>query len=74
MSAPQQQQDQSEFMKSIKNFIATKDDPNSLLSNARNLSKENANEIDKQLETFETDMKKVEQGKMSYAEMRALYG
>jgi hypothetical protein len=55
-------------------FVASKDDPNSLLSTARNISPNNASEIDKQLQTFTSDMQKLEQGKMSYSEMRALYG
>jgi phage shock protein A len=64
----------SQFMKSINEFVNSKNDPNSILSKAMNSSPHHANEIKKQLQTFTEDMKNLEKGTMSYSEMRARYG
>lgn len=61
----------SSFIDSIIRFVNSKDTTGSVLSNAMNSSEENKKVLDKQLETFVTDIK---DGKMSYAEMRSRYG
>ena len=66
--------EESAFMASINKFIKSKEDKGSLLSFARDLSPENKSSLGKQLETFADDMRKLEKGQMSYAEMRELYG
>ena len=65
---------QNSVVDSITRFVQTKDTQGSILSNARNASEENKKAIDKQLETFEQDIKSMQSGKMSYAEMRSRYG
>lgn len=76
MSKPNEQcENQSfTFMKGVKNFVNSKDDPNSILSRARGSSTEVKDSIDKQLETFTTDIEKMKKGELSYAAMRSLYG
>lgn len=65
---------ESKFMKSINEFVEESKKPNSIVNVAKNIFPESAKEIDKQLETFPSYMKKLEDGKMSYSEMRMLYG
>ena len=65
---------QTEFLKSINDFIASKEDPHSVLGIAYRISPRAAAALDKQLETFSRDMQRMEQGHLSYAEMRARYG
>ena len=65
---------ETEFMKSVDSFMKSKDEPNSILNIARESSPVVKEALDKQFATFKDDMKKLEQGKMSYSEMRKLYG
>ena len=64
----------SKFQASIRNFVASKDNPQSVLAKVMKSSPENAEKLAGQMKTFESDMEKLEKGKMSYAEMRSLYG
>lgn len=64
----------SKLMQSINKFVCSKDDSNSILHQARMTSPEVANVLDKQMKTFEADIQKLENGTLSYAQMRAMYG
>ncbi len=71
---PEQPPKQSEFMKDIHAFVASKNDPNSVLGIAYRSSPQTAEALDKQLETFAHDMQRLENGEISYADMRGMYG
>lgn len=64
----------SSIVSSIQKFVASKDDPNSVLFKCMNVSPDHKEPLVAQMETFEADIKKLTEGKMSYAEMRSLYG
>lgn len=58
------------FVKGIK-----EEDPSNLVTKIKaNLSEEAKQSIDEQLKTIDKDLDALQAGKMSYAEMRALYG
>ena len=67
-------QSQSAFMKSIHEFVENQKKPGSLVETVKTLFPDMMDSLEKQLETFEQDMAKLEEGKMSYSEMRSLYG
>lgn len=71
MSQPQQQ---TQFIKDICDFVESSKNPNSIVSVVKKVFPENAKELDRQLETFASDMQKLEKGQMTYSEMRSLYG
>lgn len=60
----------------IKKFVdEAKNNPNSIFGCIKKfINKSGQKSLDEQLNTFEEDMKKLRESKMSYAEMRARYG
>lgn len=60
---------------SIHKFVDSVHVEGSFLNKVYNLhNEEGKSELDKQLKTFAVDIQKMDKGKMTYAEMRGLYG
>ena len=64
----------NDFMTSIHNFVESHKDPNSFVNQVHTMFNVDKQEYNKQLQTFESDMKLFSEGKMDYATMRSLYG
>ena len=65
---------QTPFMTNVIAFSKQFDDPNSFVGSIQRVFPAAAPQLNAQMKTFVGDMMKFEQGQMSYAEMRSLYG
>lgn len=76
MSIPTAPIQPNTLVQDVRHMIRDLKDPNSAISTliSQYQTPDQKASIDKQLETFEADIEKMTEGKMSYAEMRRLYG
>lgn len=68
------EKNETPFMKDVVAFSKEFDKPNSLIGDIQRVFPAAVPELTRQMQTFVGDMRKFENGEMSYAEMRMLYG
>lgn len=71
---PSHEKEVNKPLQDVKQFVEESKKPGSLVQNICTTFPEARQEIEKQLETFHDDYKKLQEGKLSYSEMRAMYG
>jgi len=63
------------IVKDVNKFVQTSNQPGTILHDTlQNLPENQKKELESQLKTFPTDVKKMNKGEMTYAEMRMMYG